>query len=283
MCDLIEELGGGVVSEVEVVQFVVVVLCVLLFGIELYNCDFLIYVVYLLDVLIDLIVVDLLYGFGKDYGNDLDKCLGDDFFVWMCEWFDFVILKLKLSGLMYIFCMWQYVLEIFSFLKMKFMMVNEIIWDWCVLSMGGMMCCFMLVYDNIGFFVVFKVYYFDFDLVCILYDVDMKKVCLCKLFEGSKWLEMGYNLKDVWLVLCLYWQYVECVDYLIQKLLEIIEWMVFVSCLLGGCVFDLFMGSGMIVVVCVWQGCDFVGYEINESYCVIVYECVSVFVVLVCV
>jgi len=40
-------------------------------------------------------------------------------------------------------------------------------------------------------------------------------------------------------------------------------------------VLDPFMGSGTTAVACARQGRDFVGYEINESYCAIAHERVN--------
>ena len=135
---------------------------------------------------------------------------------------------------MYIFCTWQYAPEIFSFLKTQLTMVNEIIWDRRVPSMGGTTRRFTSVHDNIGFFAVSRAYYFDLDPVRIPYDADTKKARSRKLFEGSKWLEMGYNPKDVWSVSRLHRQHAERVDHPTQKPLEIIERMVLASCPPGG-------------------------------------------------
>ncbi|MBL3926522.1 site-specific DNA-methyltransferase, partial [Bacteroides thetaiotaomicron] len=76
---------------------------------------------------------------------------------------------------------WQYAPEIFSFLKTKLTMVNEIIWDRRVPSMGGTTRRFTSVHDNIGFFAVSKAYYFDLDPVRIPYDADTKKARSRKL------------------------------------------------------------------------------------------------------
>lgn len=275
MRDLIEEPGGGAASEAEAVQPAAAVPRALQSGIELHNRDFLTHAAHLPDASIDLIVADPPYGLGKDYGNDSDKRSGDDFLAWTREWLDLAIPKLKPSGSMYIFCTWQYAPEIFSFLKTKLTMVNEIIWDRRVPSMGGTTRRFTSVHDNIGFFAVSKAYYFDLDPVRIPYDADTKKARSRKLFEGSKWLEMGYNPKDVWSVSRLHRQHAERVDHPTQKPLEIIERMVLASCPPGGRVLDPFMGSGTTAVACARQGRDFVGYEINESYCAIAHERVS--------
>jgi len=44
------------------------------------------------------------------------------------------------------------------------------------------------------------------------------------------------------------------------------------SCPPGGRVLDPFMGSGTTAVACARHGREFVGYEINESYCAIARE-----------
>ncbi|MFC5427533.1 DNA-methyltransferase [Paraburkholderia denitrificans] len=244
-------------------------------GIRLLNRDFLTDAANLPDASIDLIVADPPYGLGKDYGNDSDKRSGEDFLAWTCEWLELAIPKLKPSGSLYVFCTWQYAPEIFVFLKSKLTMINEIVWDRRVPSMGGTTRRFTSVHDNIGFFAVSKNYYFDLDPVRIPYDAVTKKARSRKIFEGSRWLELGYNPKDVWSVSRLHRQHAERVDHPTQKPLEIVERMVLASCPPGGRVLDPFMGSGTTAVACARQKREFVGYEINESYCAIARERVS--------
>ncbi|HEV3428921.1 MAG TPA: site-specific DNA-methyltransferase [Paraburkholderia sp.] len=243
--------------------------------IRLLNRDFLTDAANLPDASIDLIVADPPYGLGKDYGNDSDMRSGEDFLSWTYEWLDLAIPKLKPSGSLYVFCTWQYAPEIFVYLKSKMTMINEIVWDRRVPSMGGTTRRFTSVHDNIGFFAVSKDYYFDLDPVRIPYDAATKKARSRKLFEGSKWLELGYNPKDVWSVSRLHRQHAERVDHPTQKPLEIVERMVLASCPPGGRVLDPFMGSGTTAVACARQKREFVGYEINESYCAIARERVS--------
>jgi len=216
---------------------------------------------------IDLIVADPPYGLGKDYGNDSDKLDADEHLEWTEHWLEASIPLLKPSGSLYIFCSWQFAPEIFSFLKRRMMMVNEIVWDRRVPSMGGTTRRFSSVHDNIGLFVRSRHYYFDLDPVRVPYDAATKKARSRKLFEGSKWLEMGYNPKDVWSVSRLHRQHTERVDHPTQKPLEIIERMVLASCPPGGTVLDPFMGSGTTAVACARQGRHFLGYEINADYC----------------
>jgi site-specific DNA-methyltransferase (adenine-specific) len=244
-------------------------------GIELRNRDFLTDVENVPDASIDLIVADPPYGLGKDYGNDSDKLTGEAFLAWTRGWLDLAIPKLKPSGSLYIFCTWQYSPEIFTYLKTKLTMINEIIWDRRVPSMGGTTRRYTSVHDNIGYFAVAKDYYFDLDPVRIPYDEATKKARSRKLFEGSKWLEIGYNPKDVWSVSRLHRQHAERVDHPTQKPLEIVERMVLASCPPGGRVLDPFMGSGTTAVACARHAREFVGYEINESYCAIARERVS--------
>ncbi|WP_322012545.1 site-specific DNA-methyltransferase [Paraburkholderia sp. J12] len=243
--------------------------------IRLLNRDFLTDAANLPDASIDLIVADPPYGLGKDYGNDSDMRSGENFLAWTYEWLELAIPKLKPSGSLYVFCTWQYAPEIFVFLKTKLTMINEIVWDRRVPSMGGTTRRFTSVHDNIGFFAVSKDYYFDLDPVRIPYDAVTKKARSRKLFEGSKWLELGYNPKDVWSVSRLHRQHAERVDHPTQKPLEIVERMVLASCPPGGRVLDPFMGSGTTAVACARQKREFVGYEINESYCAIARERVS--------
>lgn len=235
--------------------------------IDLLHKDFLHHAAAVPDGSIDLIVADPPYGLGKDYGNDSDMLTGADHVAWTRAWVDLAIPKLKASGSLYIFCSWQTAPEIFSYLKTRLTMVNEIIWDRRVPSMGGTTRRFTSVHDNIGLFTVSKGYFFDLDPVRIPYDPVTKKARTRSLFAGSKWLELGYNPKDLWSVSRLHRQHPERVAHPTQKPLEIVERMVLASCPRGGRVLDPFMGSGTTAVACATHGRDFIGYEINAEYC----------------
>jgi site-specific DNA-methyltransferase (adenine-specific) len=231
--------------------------------------DFLLDTACLPDASVDLIIADPPYGLGKDYGNDSDMRSAGEHLAWMRAWLDLAVPKLKPSGSLYVFCTWQYAPEIFSHLKTCMTMINEIIWDRRVPSMGGTTRRFTSVHDNVGLFVRSRQYYFDLDPVRIPYDPVTKKARTRKLFAGSKWLEVGYNPKDVWSVSRLHRQHAERVAHPTQKPLEIIERMVLASCPPQGTVLDPFMGSGTTAVACARTGRHFVGYEINAEYCAV--------------
>lgn len=151
----------------------------------------------LADGSVDLVIADPPYGLGKDYGNDSDKLSGEAYLAWSERWTEAVLPKLARNGSLYLFCTWQYAPELFVMLKRRLSMINEIIWDRRVPSMGGSTRKFSSVHDNIGFFAASRDYYFDVDAVRIPYDAETKKARSRKRFEGKKWLEVGYNPKDV--------------------------------------------------------------------------------------
>src|SRR5207249_5805364 len=78
---------------------------------------------------VDLVIADPPYGLGKDYGNDSDRLSGEAYLDFSRRWIDAVIPKLKPSGSLYVFLTWQYSPEVFSYLKTRLTMVNEIVWD----------------------------------------------------------------------------------------------------------------------------------------------------------
>ncbi|GAB3625445.1 Modification methylase RsrI [Pandoraea terrae] len=240
--------------------------------INLRHADFLAHVGELADGSVDLILADPPYGLGKDYGNDSDKRSGEDFLAWTYGWLEAALPKLAPRGSLYLFCTWQYAPELFVFLKQRLLMVNEIIWDRRVPSMGGSTRRFSSVHDNIGVFAVSKDYYFDLDAVRVPYDAATKKARSRRIFEGSKWLELGYNPKDLWSISRLHRQDPERVDHPTQKPLHIIERMVLASCPPGGLVLDPFMGSGTTAVACALHSRRFVGYEINPHYHAIAHQ-----------
>ena len=215
---------------------------------------------------IDLVVADPPYALGKDFGNNSDKMDPEEFLTWTDEWTTAVKRLLKPSGSIYVFCTWQFSPEIFTLLKKNFIMVNEIIWDRRVPSMGGTTRRFTSVHDNIGFFAKTSKYFFDIDPVRIPYDAETKKARSRSIFEGSKWLEVGYNPKDLWSVSRLHRLHGEREDHPTQKPLEIIERMILSSCPPNGVVLDPFMGTGTTAEACVRHDRNYLGYDLNPEY-----------------
>ncbi len=221
---------------------------------------------------LDLIIADPPYGLGKDYGNNSDRLGTADFLAWTYRWLEAALPKLKTSGSLYIFTTWRYSPEIFIFLKQRMMMLNEIIWDRKVPSMGGSVRRFSSVHDTIGFFAVSRNYFFNLDAVRIPYDAQTKKARSRSIFVGKKWLEVGYNPKDVWSVSRLHSIHAERERHPTQKPLEIIERMVKASCPPGGVVLDPFSGSGTTPAACLLNGRNYIAFEINPEYCLIIRE-----------
>jgi len=149
-------------------------------------------------------------------------------------------------------------------------MVNEIIWDRRVPSMGGSTRSYSSVHDTIGFFAASRKYYFDLDSIRIPYDEETKKARTRSLFVGKKWLEMGYNPKDVWSVSRLHKLHPEREEHPTQKPLEIINRMVRASCPENGVVLDPFMGSGSTAESCVMHNRHYTGFELNGEYCALI-------------
>jgi len=222
------------------------------------------------DESVDLIIADPPYSLGKDYGNQSDKLSGTEYLKWMEQWIEAALPKLKPSGSLYIFLTWRYSPEIFVMLKARMQMINEIIWDRRVPSMGGSVRSFTSVHDTIGLFVKGKGYYFDLDAVRIPYDEKTKKARSRSIFVGAKWLEVGYNPKDLWSVSRVHKCDPERAEHPTQKPLEIIDRMIYASCPLGGVVLDPFMGSGTTAVSAQRLGRQFVGFELNPDYCAII-------------
>ncbi|MBC7500755.1 MAG: site-specific DNA-methyltransferase [Herminiimonas sp.] len=222
------------------------------------------------DGAIDLLIADPPYRLGKEYGNDSDKLATADYLHWMEAWIDVALPKLKPSGSLYVFLTWRHAPEVFVMLKQRMTMINEIIWDRRVPSMGGSTRSFTSVHDTIGFFALQKGYYFDLDAVRIPYDAETKKARSRAIFVGAKWLEIGYNPKDLWSVSRLHREHPERADHPTQKPLEIIERMILASCPPGGVVLDPFMGTGTTAVAAQRRGRRFVGFELNSDYCDII-------------
>jgi site-specific DNA-methyltransferase (adenine-specific) len=233
---------------------------------RVFNLDALEGIPQLPDESIDLVIADPPYGLGKDYGNDSDRRHPADLLKWTYRWIDLVLPKLKPSGSLYIFTTWRYSPEIFLYLKQRMLMVNEIIWDRKVPSMGGTTRRFTSVHDTIGFFAKTSQYYFDLDSVRIPYDPQTKKARSRSIFVGKKWLEIGFNPKDVWSVSRLHRIHSERENHPTQKPLEIIERMVKASCPPAGVVLDPFAGSGTTIAACLLHQRNYIAFEINPEY-----------------
>ncbi len=216
---------------------------------------------------VDLIVADPPYCLGKDYGNGSDKLQPEEYLNWSKKWIDTIIPKIKERGSFYIFLSWQYSPEIFSYLKTKMIMINEIIWDRRVPSMGGSTRKFSSVHDNIGFFVKSNKYYFNLDDIRIPYDEETKKIRTRPIFVGKKWLEIGYNPKDLWSVARIHAEDPEREEHPTQKPLDIVERIIKASSPKKGIVLDPFMGSGTTAIACIKSKRNFIGFEINSDYC----------------
>lgn len=239
-------------------------------GYSLFNENFLSGANRITDNSVDLVIADPPYGLGKDFGNGSDKMQPDELLEWTKAWLVVIIPKIKKTGSLYIFTTWRFSPEIFSFLKTKMTMINEIIWDRRVPSMGGTTRRFSSVHDTIGFFAKSKKYYFDLDAVRVPYDPETKKARTRSIFIGKKWLEMGYNPKDVWSISRLHRQHKEREDHPTQKPLEVIERMVKATCPENGVVLDPFAGSGTTVEACVANNRNCLAFEINPNYCEII-------------
>ena len=126
------------------------------------------------------------------------------------------------------------------------------------------------MHDTIGFFVKSKDYYFDIDSIRIPYDPVTKKARTRSIFIGKKWLEIGYNPKDVWSISRLHRIHKERENHPTQKPLEIIERIVKASSPENGLVLDPFAGSGTSLVACLLNNRKCFAYEINPDYCYII-------------
>ena len=234
--------------------------------IALHHADFFDGIDLVPDGAVDLAIVDPPYGLGKDYGNDSDCIAAHEYLDFSKRWIDALLPKLTADGSLYVFLTWQHSPEVFSYLKTHLFMINEIIWDRRVPSMGGSTRKFSSVHDSIGFFARSRRYHFDLDSIRIAYDPETKKARSRSIFVGKKWLEIGFNPKDVWSMTRLHRQDPERVDHPTQKPLAVIERMVRASCPADGLVLDPFMGSGTTAVAAMRQGRRFAGFEINPDY-----------------
>ena len=132
-----------------------------------------------------------------------------------------------------------------------------------------MSSCFFFTF---GFFAKSKKYYFNIDAVRIPYDEETKKARTRSIFVGKKWLEVGYNPKDLWSVSRIHKQSPERQNHPTQKPLEIIDRIILSSSKENDIVLDPFMGSGTTAISCLKNNRKYVGFELNKDYCEIIIQ-----------
>ena len=108
--------------------------------------------------------------------------------------------------------------------------------------------------------------YLDFSRRWVEAVLPKLKSSTRSIFIGKKWLEVGYNPKDIWSVSRLHRQDPEREAHPTQKPLEIVERMVLASCPPGDMVLDPFMGSGTVAVAALRHGRRITGFEMNPGY-----------------
>ena len=108
---------------------------------------------------VDLAIADPPYGLGKDWRQRLRPSIGRGHSSSARRWIDGGARCLRANASLYVFLTWQHSPEVFSYIKTRLIMLNEIIWDRRVPSMGGSTRKYSSVHDNIGFFVKSRDYY----------------------------------------------------------------------------------------------------------------------------
>ena len=126
---------------------------------------------------------------------------------------------------------------------------------------------FSSVHDTIGLFAKSQKYYFDVDSVRIAYDAETKKARTRSIFVGKKWLELGYNPKDLWSISRLHRIHRERENHPTQKPLELIERMVKASSPECSIVLDPFAGSGTTVEACIRNNRSCIAFSITRMNC----------------
>lgn len=93
-----------------------------------------------------------------------------------------------------------------------------------------------------------------------------KKARTRSIFVGKKWLEIGYNPKDIWSIARIHAQDPERQNHPTQKPLDIINRIILASSPQNGLVLDPFMGTGTTAISALNNGRNYCGFEINEEY-----------------
>jgi site-specific DNA-methyltransferase (adenine-specific) len=218
----------------------------------------------------DLIILDPPYNLNKNFhGLKFNRLNDDDYYNYINGWFEKVINTLKPNGSIYFCGDWKNSHILHSVLRKNAIVRNRITWQ---REKGrGAKANWKNATEDIWFATLGEDYYFDVESV-----KQMRKVIAPYRINGmpKDWLEMSegnFRLtypSNFWDDITVpYWSMSENTEHPTQKPEKLIAKLILASCPKNGVVFDPFLGSGTTAVVASKLGRNFIGVEINKTYC----------------
>jgi len=204
---------------------------------------------------VDLIVTDPPYNLSKDYGNNSDKLVFEEYLAFSREWLTESKRVLKPNGTIYIFMGMRYISYIYCILEQELNM-NFVSWiTWYYTQGIGKTKGFSPRHDDILMFSKGKNYIFNLD------DVRVPQ----KYYRSVNNMR-GANPGNVWEFSHMHYCNYNRQKHPTQKPEGLFERMILASSCPGDLVLDPFIGSGTASRVCQNTGRNFIGIDINPDY-----------------
>ncbi len=223
------------------------------------------------DQSVDLMFADPPYNLTKNFNErKFKKTSSDEYAEWLDSWLSQTVRLLKPTSSIYICGDWRCSAAIHRVGEKYFTARNRITWE---REKGrGAKSNWKNCSEDIWFFTVSDDYYFDVDAVML------KRQVIAPYTDENgapkDWIDNGdgrFRLthpSNIWTDLTVpYWSMPENTNHPTQKPEKLLAKIVLASSREGDLVFDPFNGSGTTTVVAKKLGRDYLGVEIDETYC----------------
>lgn len=233
---------------------------------KIYNMDCVEYIKTLPDGCVDLIIADVPYNIGKNYGNDSDKQDKDIYIKNLKSWISEFDRVLKPNGSLFIYTGKQYYpyyyIEIEKYMNIK----NEIIWTYDSSGVQAKTKYGSLYEPLIWATKHNKKYTFNKEYAMVEAKTGAKR----KLIDYRKNPPQPYNTTkvdgDVWYYTRVRFKMEEYTKHPTQKPLSICDRIIQVHSNEGDLVYIPFAGSGSEIVSCINNNRNYIATEISKQY-----------------
>lgn len=233
---------------------------------KIYNMDCVEYIKTLPDECVDLIIADVPYNIGKNYGNDSDKQDKDIYIKNLKSWISEFDRVLKPNGSLFIYTGKQYYpyyyIEIEKYMNIK----NEIIWIYDSSGVQAKTKYGSLYEPLIWATKHNKKYTFNKEYAMVEAKTGAKR----KLIDYRKNPPQPYNTikvdGDVWRYTRVRFKMKEYTKHPTQKPLSICDRIIQVHSNEGDLVYIPFAGSGSEIVSCINNNRNYITTEISKQY-----------------
>lgn len=233
---------------------------------KIYNLNCINYMKQLPSECIDLVIADVPYNIGKDYGNNSDKVEHEDYINTLKIWINEFNRILKENGSLFIYTGKQYYPYYYIEIDKSFTIQNQIIWNY---DSSGVQAKtkYGSLYEPIIWATKHKKKY-TFNKEFAL--VEAKTGSQRKLMDYRKNPPQLYNSKkvdgDVWNYTRVRFKMPEYTSHPTQKPLSICDRIIKVHSNENDLVYIPFAGSGSEIVSCIENNRNYVATEINKDY-----------------